>query len=109
MSTRKRISPIWEYFNAPVEAKEKGKDIKKVRCKLCGVHLAHRGGITNLTLHLSVKHPEEYRRTFGGPSSSAKQATLTTMVRKCSPERAATITKLIAEFVARDLRPLSVV
>ena len=109
MSTKKRTSPVWEYFDAPVEAKEKGKDVMKARCKLCGVQLAHKGGTTNLALHLSAKHPEEYRRAFGGPSSSAKQATLTTMVRKCSPERAATITKLIAEFVARDLRPLSVV
>ena len=47
MSTRKCTSPIWEYFDAPVKAKEKRKDIKKVRCKLGGVHLAHEGGTTN--------------------------------------------------------------
>ena len=44
----------------------------------------------------------------GVPSSSTKQATLTTIVCKCSRECAATITKLIAEFMARDLCPLSV-
>ena len=112
MSARKRSSPIWDFFNEPTVASGKGKDGKdlmKVRCKLCNIQLAHGGGTTSLILHLSAKHAEEYKRAFGAPSSSTKQATLTAMFRKCSTERAATITKLIAEFVARDLRPLSVV
>ena len=36
MSTRKRTSPIWDYFDTLVEAKEKGKDVKKVWCS-CAV------------------------------------------------------------------------
>ena len=38
-----------------------------------------------------------------------KQTALTTAFQKCSPQRAADITDKIAEFVARDLHPLSVV
>ena len=47
--------------------------------------------------------------SFGGPASSKKQTTLPTIVRKCSAECAATTTRLIVEFVARDLCPLSIV
>ena len=73
----------------------------------CGMQLVHGGGTTSLASHLSAKHTE-YTRSFGGPASSKKQTTLPTIVCKCSAERAATITRLIAEFVARDLRPLSI-
>ena len=109
MSTRKRTNPVWEYFDAPVAIKESGKDVVKVRCKLCGMQLVHRGGTTSLASHLSAKHMEEYTRSFGGPATSKKQTTLPTIVRKCSAERAAAITRLIAKFVARDLRLLSIV
>ena len=59
--------------------------------------------------HLSANHMEEYTRSFGGPASSKKQTTLPTIVHKCSAEHAAAITRLIAEFVAKDLHPLSIV
>ena len=81
----------------------------KVRCKLCGMQLVHRGGTTSLASHLSTNHMEEYTRSFGSRASSKKQTTLPTIVRKCSAECAATITRLIAKFVARELRPLSIV
>ena len=71
------------------------------------MQLVHGGGTTSLASHLLAKHTE-YTRSFGGPASSKKQTTLPTIVCKCSAERAATITRLIAEFVARDLRPLSI-
>ena len=81
----------------------------KVQCKLCGMQLVHGGGTTTLASHLLAKHTEEYTCSFGGPASSKNQTTLPTNVRKCSAEHAATITRLNAEFVARDLRPLSIV
>ena len=107
MSTRKRTSP--ENFNAPVAIKENGKEVVKVQCKLCGMQLVHGHGTTSLALYLSAKHTEEYMHSFGAPASSKKQMTLPTIVRKCSAEHAATITRLIADFQARDLRPLSIV
>ena len=109
MSIRKHTSLVWEYFDAPVAIKENGKDVVKVRCKLCEMQLVHGGGTTSLASHLSAKHTEEYTCSFGGPASSKKQTTLPTIVRKCSAECAATITRLITEFVARDLHPLSIV
>ena len=110
MSTaRKRTNPVWEHFHTTIEAKEKGKNIMKALCMLCGVQLVHRGDTTSLASHLLAEHLEEYKHAFVGPSPSANQAMLTKIIRKCSPEHAATITKLIAEFVARDLRPLNVV
>ena len=62
-----------------------------------------------LSFALVGEHTKEYTHSFGGQASSKKQTTLPTIVRKCSAERATTITRLIAEFVARDLRPLSIV
>ena len=88
---------------------ENRKDVVKVRCKLCGMQLVHGGGTTTLASHLLAKHTEEYTCSFGSPASSKNQTTLPTNVRKCSAEHAATITRLNAEFVARDLRPLSIV
>ena len=85
MLTRKRTSLVWEYFDAPVAIKENRKDVVRVRCELCGMQLAHGGGTISLAWHLLVKHT----RSFGGPSSSKKQTTLPTIVRKCSAERAA--------------------
>ena len=73
------------------------------------MRLVHGDSTTSLASHLLAKHTEEYTRSFGGPTSSKKQTTLPTIVHKCFAERAATITRLIAEFVARDLRRLSIV
>ena len=60
--------------------------------------------------HLKMKHSEQYERARSSEVSRSKQSTLTGgMLWECSAQRAATITDLIAEFVARDLRPLRVV
>ena len=112
MATRKRASAVWEYFEEPVviaEREKDGKQVKKVLCKLCDQVLADGGGTTNLTNHLQAKHPEQYKQLTD--SSSSKQTTLTGsgMFRKCSAQHASAITDLIAEFVARDLHPLSLV
>ena len=51
------------YFNAPIEAEEKGKDVMKARYKLCDVQLVLKDGTASLALHLSAKQPEEYNHT----------------------------------------------
>ena len=57
-----------------------------------------------------MKHPEEYKRCTGNTIGlSSKQTSLATTFRKYSPQHTAAITNRIAEFMARDLRPLSVV
>lgn len=108
---RKRNSAVWEFFDEPVvvaEHDEKGgKQVKNVPCKLCDQKHADGGGTTNLMNHLKLKHPEQYERAHSSDRSRSKQSTLTGgMLRKCSAQRAAAITDLIAEFVAQDLRPL---
>ena len=112
-TVKRRISAVWEYFEEPIVVPETGKDgkqVKKVACKLCDQQLTDGGGTTNLMSHLRAKHPEQYKRiTDSATSSSSKQTTLSTAFHKCSPQRSSAITDLIAEFVARDLRPLSVV
>ena len=101
---------MWEFFEEPVTVTDGEKDAKRVPCKLCHQQLADGGGTTNLLSHLQAKHPEEYKRcTPTQDRSTGRQTSLTSVLRACSPQRAAAITDRIAEFVARDLRPLSIV
>ena len=56
MSARKRTRRVWEYLNASANVKEKGKDVKNGRYKLCSVQLIDGCG----TLHLLVKQAEVF-------------------------------------------------
>ena len=59
---------------------------------------------------LQVKHLKKYKRCTNDSSKSCKtQSTLHSFSRVCPLECATAITKRIAEFVAQDLRPISVV
>ena len=112
MVYRKCTSPIWEFFKPPTVTKVNGKDVhvKRVQCLLCTQQLADGGGMSNLMSHLQAKHLEEYKRCTNDSSKSCKtQSTLHSFLRVCPPEHATTITKGIAEFVAWDLCPISVV
>ena len=109
MATPKRTSTVWEFFEEPVVVSGDGKAQKKVACKLCDLKLADGGGTTNLANHLKKKHPEQYKRCTSDSESSSKQASLRTMLQKCTPERSAAITNKIVGFIAKDLRPLSIV
>lgn len=51
------------------------------------------------------KHVNEAKKCFG----KADAMSLFTDAQRCSPARATQITELMAEMVAHDLRPLSVV
>jgi len=109
MAYRKRTSPVWEFFE-PTVTKVNGKDVKQVQCLLCTQQLADGGGTSNLMSHLHAKHLEEYKNCTNDSSKSCKtQSTLHSFSRVCPPECATAITKHIAEFVARDLHPISVV
>ena len=110
MASRKRTGRVWEFFQEPVVVLVGEKDVKRVPCKLCDQQRADGGGTKNLLSDLQAKHPEEYNCcTDHADDSSSKQTSLASIFRKCSPQRAAAITDRIVEFVARDLRPLSVV
>jgi len=95
MASRKRTSRVWEFFEEPVVVSDGGKNAKRVPCKLCDQQLADGGGTTNLLSHLQSKHPEECKRCTDHDRSTCKQTTLMTVLRKCSPQRAADITDRI--------------
>lgn len=111
-------SPLWKHFGFVKDGEGKTTDPKHVRCKLCGRDVAYSGNTTNSKQHILNHHPEERPSTSGissGGGSSLKQSTLEGQfsgpVNKMatSSKRARTITRRIAEFVARDLHPVSVV
>ena len=103
---RKRTSGVWDYFEL-IEVVEKGK-IKKAACKLCdAVNLAYMAGTTNLHNHLESKHPSSVAES-NGKEAGKKQLTLSDC-KKCPPEWAKNITARVAEYIARDLRPISTV
>ena len=63
----------------------------------------------NLQKHLRAKHVDEAKKCFSEADAKQPQMSTFTDARRCSPARATRITELIAEMVARDLHPLSVV
>ena len=98
-------SPVWAYFETVGE--------KKVRCKLCvppaTTTLAYHGGTTSMQSHLSSHHPDKYAGESSKESQSQRKLDSFVHAKKCPAERAEEITRRIAEVVARDLRPISIV
>ena len=52
---------------------------------------------------------DEVKKCFGDLEVGKKQTVMSMHSRKCSPSHVMKIMTLIAEFVARDLHPLSIV
>ena len=112
-------SPLWLHFGFVKDESGKMKDPKHVSCKLCGKDVAYSGNTTNLKQHMLNHHPGELPgpSTSGGVSSSTKmkQPTVEAFVARPvvkmakSSKRAQVLTRGIAEFVAKDLRPIGVV
>jgi len=101
--TRKRTNKVWDFFEL-TDVVEKGKKIRKATCTLCnGVNLAYSGGMTNLCSHLKVKHPSMIK---DNDMHQAKQLSLS-ILKSCPSTQSSKITTLIAEFIARDMRPIS--
>ena len=103
-SSRSTRSVVWEFFEK--------QNAKKVKCKLCpapGTTLAYHGGTTCMKNHLASRHKEEYASLTSDGTKS--QPTIQPFLKRngCSAERAKQITHLIAEMVARDLRPINIV
>ena len=101
-TSRSKRSPVWDYFETVGE--------KKVRCKLCvpPTSLAYHGGSTSMQNHLLSHHPDKYSES-SKESGSQRKLDSFVPVKKCPAERAEEITVRIAEMVARDLRPISII
>ncbi|XP_065096446.2 E3 SUMO-protein ligase ZBED1-like [Paramisgurnus dabryanus] len=102
---------IWKYFG--FYEVEGGNELDKSHtiCRLCRTKLKYFGNTKNMRNHITRFHPEEEKQ-MAGPSVAANQRTIEqTILSKLPPgsERAKRITKSIATFIAKDLRPYSVV
>lgn len=110
-----RTAPVWKHFGFK-RKNPKGKSSKAV-CKLCGKSVAHMGGTSNLKSHLYTWHKSEHDSLFAAPDPRPKEQPMVadfmrpTRVEKLAvnSDRAKKLTTAIAEFIARDLRSISVV
>jgi len=116
VSPSSRTSAVWKYFGFMKD--DHGKLVKDSRaiCKLCGQKVAHGGGTTNLKNHLRAKHRAIYNEVVASNSSEREQRSLDAFVRPADVKRlpphstrAVQLTDALADFIARDLRPVSVV
>ena len=109
-------SPYWAHFGFEVDKQGKRLDEKSVRCRICNHKVGFSGNTTNLGQHLQKWHPEVLSgEGSGAKASKVQQLTLESCsVRPISKlpsgsKRAKEITQRIAEFIARDMRPVSVI
>ena len=84
---------------------EDGKRTKRALCKLCdGINLAYSGGTSNLHNHVKAKYPSHLTE-----KDQEKKQLILPRFKNCPPARANNITLLVAEFVARDMHPISTI
>ena len=88
---------------------------KRITCKICAQKLAHCGGTTNLKNHLRTNHQTEYEELYG-KEQITNQTSMDSFVQTSSVKKlphhsthAVELTNAVVEFVARDLRPVSIV
>jgi hypothetical protein len=100
---RKRWSPVWKLFE------KVGK--KKASCKVCGREEDCSSNTSNLLRHLKTKHPDKYFMLSDPDLKSPTTPTQKTLFHPIpiSPNRSAKISRLIAEWIACNNRPLSIV
>ena len=72
------------------------------------MELVYTGGTTNLFNHLRCKHLDEYK-VLKGECSSKRQPSMASFNCSCSPDYARKLTNRIAEFIIRDMRPISTI
>ena len=105
-------SPYWAHFGFEVNQDGKRLDEKNVLCRICSHKVGYSGNTTNLGQHLQKWHPEVLT---GEAKSSKQQLTLESCsVRPISKlpsgsKRAQEITRKIAEFIVRDMRPVATI
>lgn len=113
-STRQK-SVVWKYFGIEKNSSGAAQRDRRVTCKLCAQKVAHGGGTTNLRNHLKTNHRVEFEELYGNETN---QTSIDSFVQRSSSSvkklphnstRAVELTSAVVEFVARDLRPVSVV
>ena len=111
-STRQK-SVVWKYFYVKKNRSGVTQRDKRVTCSLYTQKIAHGGGTTNLKNHLKTNHWKEYEELF---ENEDNQTLLDNFVQLSDVKKllhnstqAVELTNAVVEFVARDLRPVSVV
>lgn len=107
-------SAVWQHFGFPVFTKENGDkttDRTKTACKHCKRLIPYTNSTTNMSQHISRHHSEQ-----GSPPQERRlargQTTLTNSFARPlahSSARAKTITRAIALYMAKNMRPFSTV
>ncbi|KAJ4943140.1 hypothetical protein JOQ06_005645 [Pogonophryne albipinna] len=109
---------VWQHFGFPVSINDNGEkqtEKRKTICKSCRATVNYNSGNTsNMRSHLSNRHPEKLRPQQPTVSKKRKPGQLTLKEVFGAPlppnsPRAEEITRCIGEYMAKDLRPFSVV
>ena len=114
----KRIRPapasfkasVWQHFGFYEVEGRRELDKSHTVCKLCKEKKIYHGNTTNMRAHIVRWHPELVENTAGS-STTSNQTTIPNTITKLPmhSEKASRITKSIGAFIAKDLRPYSVV
>ena len=101
---------VWQHFGFYEVEGKKELDKTHTVCKLCKATLKYCGNTTNIRNHILRWHPELEEKPEN-PVVAANQTTIPNTMAKLPmhSQRAKRITKSIAAFIAKDLRPYSVV
>ena len=117
ITPKSRTAIVWKYFGFPRQPRDDIDKGKKAWCKICKKAVAHAGGTRNLKNHLMIWHRAEYDELFSNSGQqNQSQPTLrnftkptTTKSLPSTSARAKELTLALTEFIAKDLRPISVV
>ncbi|KAL0154283.1 hypothetical protein M9458_050396 [Cirrhinus mrigala] len=108
-------SDVWKHFGFSLKRNEKGEkvtDKENTVCRHCQTVVKYKSGnTTNMRSHLLNHHPEKLREDTRSKIQSA-QKTIKEAFTASLPHnsaRAQEITRCIGEYIAKDLRPFSVV
>lgn len=106
-------SKVWAHFGFYNTDDGKTLDKDYAICKNCLAKVKYNGNTTNMHSHLVRHHPDlASEEKTANVSTPGSQPTLDTVFKAKLPfasPRAASITKSIAGFICKDLRPYSVV
>ncbi|XP_039607958.1 E3 SUMO-protein ligase ZBED1-like [Polypterus senegalus] len=104
-------STVWKYFGF---RKKEGKiDKTHATCNECQMNIKYHSNTTNLASHLKRKHGLDLAATASvkvpSPQESPTVSNIFPQTLSANSKRASSITGAISKFIAKDLRPYSVI
>jgi hypothetical protein len=94
----KAKSWVWKYF---------GRADKEVECSKCNKKMAYHGGTSSMASHLEKIHG--LCNTNCAKDVPSVKHFFSTPSKRCTVDRAKEINKMIAAFIAKDMRPINTV